>query len=331
MIMLSQSLKTKIFGVEFANQPGVLSQDEILAALTKYVTNTPVSLMRSLHEEKWLGADQNEFIALMEKKPVSEHFHRLFLQNQRNPPSPDLNSFEPFIRALSDDLAGRLNPNPYRELAAQIKASTLMVDLKNKAAVQMLVKERYEGADTKKLHDEMMGRIFAAVVNEMGMDAPAAGSVERMNLEYRLEAAVDVCSMSRSEFFTPKLRMLLQVAYAEAMADQLTKDSAIIHGITPLTDDTDAELLAKVLNEVNLWHIYDAETQVWLIPGDDEFISMMSILPEAIAVVHEECHAHRVGYFLEALTQSLDAKGLNNPYLDLLPQTTNETPACTPS
>lgn len=102
-------------------------------------------------------------------------------------------------------------------------------------------------------------RVLAAVVREMGQDAPPAGSKSRDALAHRLFHAVCAHRLARVELLSGRLRSALQEAYvlseddAGAFGREWRRDIAL-NGKRGLADQTDAQLLERVF--LNVSHHY---------------------------------------------------------------------------
>jgi hypothetical protein len=167
-------------------------------------------------------------------------------------------------------------------------------------------------------------RVLAAVVREMGMAPPPAGSKSREELADRLFHAVAAHSLARVELLSKDLRALLQEAYfqSENDAGAYERDwrrEIAINGNRGLADESDAALLERVL--LNVGHDYLVGLDgTWLGANEREFLALMAQEGQ-IEVVRAAVLDEPQGRTLEtaeALAHRYPELGLDNPFEAIL-------------
>lgn len=173
--------------------------------------------------------------------------------------------------------------------------------------------------------DELLrARVLAAVIREMGLAAPPAGSKSREELADRLFHAVAAHSLARVELLSDRLRTLLQEAYFESENDagaygREWRREIALNGKRGLADESDAALLERVFVNVGCDYLVSSNG-TWFGDHEREFLTVMAqegqveMIRAAIVDGLHDCTLETAG----ALGARYVELGLGNPYEALL-------------
>jgi hypothetical protein len=157
-------------------------------------------------------------------------------------------------------------------------------------------------------------KLFDELLVSMGSAAPKPGTLPHTQLCIRLARAIEATRADRIEFFQCEYKSPdSRATYSE----QWFKDAVIKNGVRALSDETDENLLSRVINCVpwptlKEWLFFGES----LTPFGEEFLAiMLTTLASSIVDRHYRSGlAVKTAAFIEGASQALDAMALPNPF-----------------
>jgi hypothetical protein len=168
-------------------------------------------------------------------------------------------------------------------------------------------------------------RLFSGLMEQLGEVAPKPATLPHAKLGIRLLLAIEATRADRIEFLSPGLREMLQDMYYQCeyksdttpYNEKWLKDAVIKNGVRPLSDDTDANLLSRVIVSIPWDKLRDK-----LFPSSrvtshcEEFMAIMNTtLAASLFARHQKNgYAHKAATFIDGVDKDLELLGWLNPF-----------------